>query len=370
MSREHRPASLGAEIASLLREPVWTTVRAPEAARGPLPLPPRIARRLAVAAGAAGGLTAIALGLPSGAADRLPLPRLGIVSGLLAATGVLAAPVIGQVVAATTGRSRVAVVLATVGTVASLALAALAIDVPFEGAIAPLVLIVVFGGLAWLAGTVAAMGFGTATTSTRVRRHRRLSSAALVVSAATLAAVLGGGILAGAVGLRPSGRIAAAGTVVGGGAIWGIVLSLVSLAGAARLDERDARRRGRRSETLAVDARLRFDCPGCGGPREHGRGIHRCSECGTRARVVIEEPRCLCGYPLFRLAGRHCPECGRTIAEAERYATARFEDDGAAEGPRDVPSGSSVAPGQSPAAAASPAPAEIDSETSDEPPGS
>jgi hypothetical protein len=40
--------------------------------------------------------------------------------------------------------------------------------------------------------------------------------------------------------------------------------------------------------------------------------------------VVIEEPRCVCGYVLFRMSQETCPECGREVPEADRYTDARF----------------------------------------------
>ncbi len=36
---------------------------------------------------------------------------------------------------------------------------------------------------------------------------------------------------------------------------------------------------------------------------------------------VVQEPRCPCGYLLYRLEGTSCPECGRTIDDQDRWPT-------------------------------------------------
>ena len=85
------------------------------------------------------------------------------------------------------------------------------------------------------------------------------------------------------------------------------------------------------AESLPPDAAVDFDCPGCGEPRSEPRGMSRCVRCGHRADVVVSEPRCACGYCLYRLAGPQCPECGRAIVEADRFSLERYERESAYE---------------------------------------
>ena len=49
-------------------------------------------------------------------------------------------------------------------------------------------------------------------------------------------------------------------------------------------------------------------------------GHAKCGSCGLRIRITVEEPRCSCGYLLYRLEGDTCPECGREIPEQDRWA--------------------------------------------------
>ena len=51
-------------------------------------------------------------------------------------------------------------------------------------------------------------------------------------------------------------------------------------------------------------------------------GPARCAECGLHITISVEEPRCTCGYLLYHLESDQCPECGRTIDEADRWADA------------------------------------------------
>ena len=69
-------------------------------------------------------------------------------------------------------------------------------------------------------------------------------------------------------------------------------------------------RRGSR-ESVASDLTLKVECPRCGSSEVIAAGAGRCESCGLRMTIEIEEPRCACGYLLFRLSGDRCPECGR-----------------------------------------------------------
>ena len=67
-------------------------------------------------------------------------------------------------------------------------------------------------------------------------------------------------------------------------------------------------------ETLAPSqAALEGRCPRCGKPQRFARGTSKCAECGLHVIVEFEEPRCECGYLLYKLTGDVCPECGRRI---------------------------------------------------------
>ena len=47
----------------------------------------------------------------------------------------------------------------------------------------------------------------------------------------------------------------------------------------------------------------------------------RCGACGVGIQVLVEEPRCSCGYLLYDFAGEKCPECGLAIPDRWRWNT-------------------------------------------------
>lgn len=66
---------------------------------------------------------------------------------------------------------------------------------------------------------------------------------------------------------------------------------------------------------------VRLTCPRCAGPIEaRSNREARCDGCRLRVRVEVDEPRCVCGYLLYQLTGDTCPECGKSVPEAERWA--------------------------------------------------
>jgi hypothetical protein len=76
----------------------------------------------------------------------------------------------------------------------------------------------------------------------------------------------------------------------------------------------EANRRKPPEETIAAAAPVHLACPRCG-HRQHLRaGPRRCLRCRAVIVIEIEEPRCACGYPIYRLADDRCPECGRSLA--------------------------------------------------------
>jgi hypothetical protein len=76
-------------------------------------------------------------------------------------------------------------------------------------------------------------------------------------------------------------------------------------------------------ESVSRELRLHLTCPHCGAEQELPVGLARCGSCRKALRIEVEEPRCACGYLLFRLEGDLCPECGLTIPEAQRWPTAQ-----------------------------------------------
>jgi len=67
---------------------------------------------------------------------------------------------------------------------------------------------------------------------------------------------------------------------------------------------------------LAVEVR----CPRCGAmPAIEANTDALCPGCRLSIRVVVDEPRCACGFLLYRLEGSSCPECGKGVADALRW---------------------------------------------------
>jgi hypothetical protein len=76
------------------------------------------------------------------------------------------------------------------------------------------------------------------------------------------------------------------------------------------------------TDSVSPGTRLRLTCPRCAAEQELPAGLVRCGSCRQALLIEVEEPRCACGYLLFRLEGDRCPECGRTIPEAQRWSQA------------------------------------------------
>lgn len=86
-----------------------------------------------------------------------------------------------------------------------------------------------------------------------------------------------------------------------------------------------ANKAGRASESIARDAKLRLECPRCGRRQLLRTGHVRCQGCGVGLFIELEEPRCECGYLLYRLQGDTCPECGRALTLQPALTTAAGE---------------------------------------------
>lgn len=99
-----------------------------------------------------------------------------------------------------------------------------------------------------------------------------------------------------------------------GGTIVALVLSVL---------DRQARRSGGESMPRSGRMRLEIVCPRCGSPQQLAAGPSRCSACGLKFTVEVEEPRCECGFLLYQLTGERCPDCGREIPAESRWTGGR-----------------------------------------------
>jgi hypothetical protein len=71
-------------------------------------------------------------------------------------------------------------------------------------------------------------------------------------------------------------------------------------------------RRMRKIEKLeTTEGRIEIRCPRCTTRQVVDAGASKCTACGLKFRIEIEEPRCAkCDYLLWNLPERRCPECG------------------------------------------------------------
>jgi hypothetical protein len=83
-----------------------------------------------------------------------------------------------------------------------------------------------------------------------------------------------------------------------------------------------AMRRAGSVDSVPLKVKVGIECPRCHAKQSLMTGPTRCTECGLRITIDVEEPRCVCGYLLYHLASDQCPECGRAIEEADRWADA------------------------------------------------
>jgi hypothetical protein len=67
------------------------------------------------------------------------------------------------------------------------------------------------------------------------------------------------------------------------------------------------------NESIDPRVQVHLGCPKCGERQTHRPGYAKCPNCRAGLFIEIEEPRCECGYLLYRLTGDHCPECGRVV---------------------------------------------------------
>jgi hypothetical protein len=74
-------------------------------------------------------------------------------------------------------------------------------------------------------------------------------------------------------------------------------------------------KRVQKVEQLQSSAKeIELVCPRCTKRQVGSAGDSKCDDCGLKFRIEIEEPRCAhCGYLLWQLTERRCPECGQTF---------------------------------------------------------
>jgi uncharacterized Zn finger protein (UPF0148 family) len=285
---------------------VVAVVREPERPLGPPLVPPRVARGLFVVA-AVGSLLAVL-----GVSIWLGVDGLG--SGRVVGLGCIAACTLvtvaaGPAITAASGRTRAGWLLTGLAILAGGLWVASTGTERTDAAVTVSVL--------WVMLAVASVHVRPPAAVRQVRPPRPW----------VVALVLGGGgsVVVGvhAAGFGAVGRDLA-GLLVPIGA-WAFIFGLAAAGSGSASRRRRQRRAAIASETLPPGAPVDFDCPGCGAPRSEPPGLHRCRRCGHRVEVVVNEPRCACGYCLFRIAGTHCPECGRSIRDAERFSLERFE---------------------------------------------
>ena len=76
-----------------------------------------------------------------------------------------------------------------------------------------------------------------------------------------------------------------------------------------------AKREAARAESLNR-RKIVLTCPQCTVEQELSSGPCWCKQCGFTMIIEIQEPRCECGYLLFKLERDTCPECGRKMAHS------------------------------------------------------
>ena len=70
---------------------------------------------------------------------------------------------------------------------------------------------------------------------------------------------------------------------------------------------------------LGGHIQIALSCPRCGLSQSIPVGGGQCSQCRLEIRVKLEEPRCACGFLLYRFEGSACPECGRPVRDDVRW---------------------------------------------------
>ncbi|MCH8824925.1 MAG: hypothetical protein IH984_15620 [Planctomycetes bacterium] len=79
-------------------------------------------------------------------------------------------------------------------------------------------------------------------------------------------------------------------------------------------------RRATVGESLPMHIRIEVVCPRCKTHQQLLAGPGKCENCKLRIKIIVEEPRCACGYQLYHLKSNNCPECGKEVPESDRWA--------------------------------------------------
>lgn len=341
-------------------------IREPERPRGRPMISPVLARGIAAAGAGTAALVAVAFALLiffDVSEYGVTFERtVSLVTFLMCATGVSIAISASQRLSAATGLRRTSRYIAGLGLITVLlwGLFSIVIDVdrPSPGADIVVASLAASGSLVWIAATIGVVQVGAATLSTGLRRYRQVTSGMFAIAAACLVSAIWLAMLGELVRSPGRGAGAVAGILAVIGFWVGFLAMLMSVLGQT-VARRMAGARAKSSATVDSSTTVRFACPGCTTAQESGRGVHRCANCGTRVAIQIDEPRCRCGYTLFRLSADRCPECGLFIEDADRYRAERFN----------APPETGTTDAR-PAAQPLPSPAETESVTSVEPPAS
>ncbi len=94
---------------------------------------------------------------------------------------------------------------------------------------------------------------------------------------------------------------------------FGLTVVTVVLAFVVRVRDKSKR------ETMSQKFFVKIVCPRCEALNKLSSGIGKCIQCALLMRVEIEEPRCQCGYTIYRLESDRCPECGQSIPAEDRW---------------------------------------------------
>ena len=99
----------------------------------------------------------------------------------------------------------------------------------------------------------------------------------------------------------------------------GVTATVLGHAAIPVLGRMERRREARRLDAMPDRALATLQCPRCEQWLQMRSGLIACPGCALVIRFEFAEPRCGCGYPLHRLAGTCCPECGREVPVTERW---------------------------------------------------
>ena len=115
-----------------------------------------------------------------------------------------------------------------------------------------------------------------------------------------------------------SGRLSPYAQYTGAAVVAGMVLVVIGALAVRALYRRERQRHGRVDASLPRRVMLIMNCPHCGEALAAPAGDYRCPACRFAMEIIIEEPRCACGYLIYEHTSAQCPECGREIPEADR----------------------------------------------------